>query len=308
MTGLLSGNPYYSGPSAGAAGVNAFADNLMKGYQFFNDMDRQKQQAAMQQQLQQAKLNEYENEQKMRAEMAAYNQPRGLMAQASPAMPQLQEPGVMGQGAMGPAMPTPGMGGMGTPAIQADPSIQGIPEAAAAPQSEEEYLKGAYAIISKYNPEKALMLREQLYAAKSKAEMNQALMEIRQSAQEAKNDYMNKVMDFKTSQLSQKEDSLKETSRHNMMVEALRARGGGEGGGKTTEFDRDYADYLAWHKQNPTPGTKAFSRGEYRDYQTRQGAASKKAGEMEGLTQGIKSPSSGGGKQLNYNPKTGRME
>lgn len=314
MAGLLSGNPYYSGPSPLAAGVNAFTDNFMKGTEFFQKMDQEK----LQQQMMQEKLAEYENEKKMRAEMAAYNQPRGLMGPALPVAP-VQEPQMsMAPGSEAPWGVQSQQPQMSTPEPQAPP-----------PQSEEEYLKGAYAIISKYNPEKALALREQLYAAKSKADVQAAILDFKIAAQDAKTDYANKILDMKNNMVQVQQDRAAETARHNAVIEALKAsKGSGSGGeGKGTEFDRDYKDYSDWFNETTgnkasgyyQPGAQKMSRGQYREYKIRQESAAKSQGALQGLVGGAgipavqpsTTPAKAPGNQpknLTWNPKTGRLE
>jgi hypothetical protein len=315
MAGLLQGNPYYSGPSPMAAGVNAFADNFMRGTEFFQKQDE----AKLQQQMMQAKLNEYQNEQKMRDEMTAYQNsaPTGLMA-------------------------TPGAAPKQVPfAPQAVPEeLQGVqpgamvdipgaaPQAAQPGRSEMENLQGMMAIVSKYNPEKGLALRSQLQSATSKAELNQALLDFKIAGQEAKNQYMNELMGLKAKMAEDAVARAKETERHNKeteLIAAVRASKGGEGGGKGTEFDRDYKDYSDWfdsttgNKNSPSynPGVQKFSRGAYREHKVRQEAGAKTQGQMEGIRSGMgggnaqvppPSPTSGGPKKMVWNPSKGRFE
>lgn len=326
MAGLLQGNPYYSGPSPLAAGVNAFADNFMKGTEFFQKMDNDK----INNQILQAKLGEYQNEQKMRDELQAY-QAKGLMAPAGgpqQPMPKLNDfGGGMGAGSMGAPMAQPGMEmSMGVAPIQADPSIQGIPQAASPRSSELESLQGMMAIMSKYNPEKGLALRSQLATATNKAELAQALLDFKIAAQDAKNQYGQQLMELKMKMAEDREKKTEETIRHNTALETLKAikgSGGGEGGGKSTEFDRDYKDYVDWFNQttgNPqhpsyNPGVAKFSRGAYREYKVRQEAGAKTAGQLEGIRgsmggpapQKAASPSAGPTKMV-WNPAKGRFE
>jgi len=316
MAGLLQGNPFYAGPSPMAAGVNAFADNFMRGTEFFQKQDQEK----IQKQMMQAKLNEYQNEQKMRDEMSAYQNsaPTGLMA-------------------------TPGAAPKQVPfAPQAVPEeLQGVqpgamvdipgaaPQAATPGRSELENLQGMMAIVSKYNPEKGMALRAQLQSATSKQELNQALLDFKIAGQEAKNQYMSELMGLKMKMADDAVARAKETERHNKETEtiaALRAlKGGGEGGGKGSEFDRDYKDYSDWfdsttgNKNSPShnPGVQKFSRGAYRAHKVREEAGAKTQGQMEGIRSGMgggvtapaapTKPSAGPTKMV-WNPSKGRFE
>ena len=306
MAGLLQGNPYYSGPSPMAAGVNAFADNFMRGTEFFQRQDE----AKMQQQMMQAKLGEFQNEQKMRDEMAAY-QAQGLMAPAPakqvPFAPQ--------------AVPEELQG------VQPGAMVD-IPAGPGGKRSDAETMDGMLNIISKYNPEKGMQLKSQWQSATSRAELNQALLDFKYAAQDAKNQYSQQLMEMKGKALEDRENRTKETERHNLTLEAIRASkgSGGEGGGKGTEFDRDYKDYSDWfdsttgNKNSPSynPGASKFSRGAYREHKVRQEAGAKTAGQMEGIRSGMgggvtpppsapTKPSSGPTKMV-WNPSKGRFE
>ena len=312
MAGLLQGNPYYSGPDAGAAGVNAFADNLMKSYGFFAGQDRENQQQKIQNQLAQIKINEAQNQEKMRQEIQAY-QAQGLMAPAGgpqQPMPQLNDfGGGMGAGSMGQPMAQPGMGvPMTGPAMQADPSLA-IPESAAPQRSELESLQGMMAIVSKYDPEKGMQLRAQLQSATSKQELNAALLDFKIAAQEAKQQYGQQIMDLKTKMADDAVSRAEEAGRHNLAIETLRAMKGNGGEQKTTEFDRDYKDYSDWYDKSPSPNSRKFTRGEYRDYQMRMQAGAKTQGQMEGIRGSMGTPSpSTPSRNPQYNPKTGKIE
>jgi len=74
--GLMSGNPYYTGPSGLAAGVNAFAEGLMKAYGMFSGVRQRDEEIAMQKKLLQMKLDEEMRKRQAGEEISGLLQPQ----------------------------------------------------------------------------------------------------------------------------------------------------------------------------------------------------------------------------------------
>lgn len=330
MAGLLQGNPFYSGPSPLAAGVESFGDNLMKSYGFFQGMDQKRQEAAMQQQIMQQRLSEMQNQQKMRDELGAINQPTGLMTPAGATMappPQMAPMGDLGQGAMGPAMPTPGMGMAPMPAMQADPRLAPAPQAS----SVTDTISRQLAIIAKYDPVRATELQMQFKNASDKNDVANFMADVKNTVAQNQAENMKVQEGLKKENLDLRERGLAEQERNNRAMEEYRkskgSGGGGEGGGKKTEFDRDYEDYLGQVKRDGLAAGvgRAFTRSEFRDYQMQTQAAAKYRGGTGSMAAAPALPSarpaapapkqtakpaapSTGTKNLIYNSATGKME
>ena len=309
--GLMSGNPYYYGPSGLAAGVGAFADNLLKAYGTFSGVNQKQQEIEMQKKLMQIKLDEEANKVKQREAMEAYEKGlakpvQGLMAQTQTFTPPDEIPSEWTW------TPEARQVQPETVTAQVPTTYANQMEAwkAEGKNPEIEYLRGAYSTIAKYDPEKALALREKLYSATTSAELREALIDIKKAQMEMTGKYQDAIIGVRKEGIEKDLKRLEETNRHNQVLEILRKTGGSGAGDKTTEFDRDYQDYSEWFDASKKsgaykdPNARKLTRGEYRMYQERQKAAAKGAGTLEGF--------GGGGttaapNTLKYDPRTGEL-
>ena len=228
--GLMSGNPYYYGPSGLAAGVGAFADNLLKAYGTLVGINQRQQEIEMQKKLMQIKLDEEANKVKQREAMEAYEKGlakpvQGLMAQTQTFTPPDEIPSEW----------------TWTPEarqVQPETVISQVPTTyanqieawkAEGKNPEIEYLRGAYSTIAKYDPEKALALREKLYSATTNAELKEALLSLKRAAMDYEMGLKEKGLDFKNMEYNLKRDALNEAIRAHQANELIRATRGANG-------------------------------------------------------------------------------
>lgn len=226
--GLMSGNPYYYGPSGLAAGVGAFADNLLKAYGTLVGINQRQQEIEMQKKLMQIKLDEEANKVKQREAMEAYEKGlakpvQGLMAQTQTFTPPDEIPSEW----------------TWTPEarqVQPETVISQVPTTyanqmeawkAEGKNPEAEYLKGAYSTIAKFDPEKALSLREKLYSATTNAELREAVLDIKKAQMEMTGKYQDAVIGVRKEGIEKDLKRLEEAIRHNQVLETLRKSGGG---------------------------------------------------------------------------------
>lgn len=239
--GLMSGNPYYSGPSGLAAGVNALADNLMKAYGTFSGVNQKQQELEMQKKLMQIKLDEETNKVKAREAMAGYD--RGLMSpisvpgksvefqpQAVPEELQGVSPGAM--------IDIPS--GQYTNQMDAWKAQGKNPEA--------EYLKGAYSMLAKFYPEKALALREKLYSATNTTELREALLSFKKATAEAELGLKEQKLNLQKELLDWRDKNSDANRQNAVLIAGMRAAS--RGGSQPKEDDGSKEQIKANRAQN----------------------------------------------------------
>lgn len=236
--GMLSGNPFYSGPSPMAAGVQSFSEGLMNAYGLFEklrqrdeELAMQKQQQAIAQQVQEAKLRE----------MAVEDQKRQAFAELQT---RLGNP-VTGQSPLSHAFGPGGAAEEWTPPqVQTQYPTQAAAWAAQGKNPELEYLREASGLMSRFEPEKALDLRARVLASQSNAENREAMLALKERLGEMGMNARQAEIDIKGKNADINLKRAEDIDRHQRMMEALRklqVEKGGSGAKDASEKDAEKA-------------------------------------------------------------------
>lgn len=185
-------------------GANAFANNFMKTYLGIQENQRANAAKALQEQVAKAQMREIlaqaqaredalRKQKDLQAEMAAYenerNQPvTGLMS------PLRQT--VTGN------LNTTGLSTLGNQELLKQPiqtTYRNKAEAdvAAGKNPESEYLKGALSIVAKYDPEKAIAIREKLHTAQTNSSLREALLALKKAKDDADIEAKKGILDLR---------------------------------------------------------------------------------------------------------------